>query len=77
MAIITQTTNKTEIMYSGAIASGYYNVPIIILSSGTTFSGGILSGIAVCYYFNNSSGIQYEKVQQLRDMALDCYNRMV
>lgn len=77
MAIITQITNKIEIMYSGATASGYYNVPMMILSSGTTFSGGVLSGVAVCYYFNTTSGIQREKVAQLREIVLDCYNRMV
>lgn len=79
MAIITQITNKIEIMYSGATASGYYNVPLIIMESGTTFSGLTLSGIAVCYYFNTLSGvgIQREKIGQLKDIALDCYNRMV
>lgn len=77
MAIVTQITNKIEIMYSGATASGYYNVPIVILSSGTTFSGSTISGVAVCYFFNTTSGIQREKVAQLREIVLDCYNRMV
>lgn len=77
MAIITKITNKIEIMYSGAIANEYYNVPIIIMSSGTTFSGAVISGTALCYYFNTISGIQREKIEQLRAMVLDCYNRMV
>ena len=76
MAIITQVTNKIEIMYSGATASGYYNVPVMIMTSGTTFSGSTISGVAVCYYFNTTSGIQKEKVAQLVEIVLDCYNRM-
>lgn len=75
--IVTQINNKTEIMYSGTTSSGYYNTPLIILSSGTTFAGGVLSGTAICFYFDNASGVQREKIGQLRDMVLDCYNRMV
>lgn len=77
MAIITQITNKIEIMYSGTTSSGFYNIPMIVMSSGTKFNGAVLSGIALCFYFNTTSGIQKEKVGQLRDIVLDCYNRMV